>query len=308
MSTERIPMAQFIDLDFPQWYNKALPDHLAEQFPNGLELPEYIDEFEGQELPNFEQHLTDSLVAAHEPRNDYHGWTHGARYTENAASGYDALGGRCGLRIPAGFLHPALIGSARHDEGHAGATFFSDADPERFVRIHAARIDQLRVNLDLLKMHQKRREADGQDTVPAEVVATMLVDEAGLTQEQAARCLELAEIRSSDTSFVKRVRALSDSRGAKRGTRLIQGVFVTLFVLVIVEHRIVPPRPAHWGPMQRILSYVQWIGLPFVGIFDSCRRRERGAVLHRCGRLGVRLIGDSGRARRRRAPRWRFAA
>ena len=44
---------------------------------------------------------------------------------------------------------------------------------------------------------------------------------------------------------------------------------VGLFVLVIVEHRIVPPRPPEWGPLQRILSYVQWIGLPFVGIFFS---------------------------------------
>jgi hypothetical protein len=44
---------------------------------------------------------------------------------------------------------------------------------------------------------------------------------------------------------------------------------VGLFVLVIVEHRIVPPRPAEWGPLQRVLSYVQWIGLPFVGIFFS---------------------------------------
>ena len=44
---------------------------------------------------------------------------------------------------------------------------------------------------------------------------------------------------------------------------------IGLFVLVIVEHRIVPSRPAHWGPMQRIASYVQWLGLPFVGIFFS---------------------------------------
>ena len=44
---------------------------------------------------------------------------------------------------------------------------------------------------------------------------------------------------------------------------------VGLFVLVIVEHRIVPPRPAEWGPMMRILSYLQWLGLPFVGIFFS---------------------------------------
>jgi hypothetical protein len=44
---------------------------------------------------------------------------------------------------------------------------------------------------------------------------------------------------------------------------------IGLFVLVIVEHRIVPPRPAEWGPLQRIASYVQWLGLPFVGIFFS---------------------------------------
>jgi hypothetical protein len=44
---------------------------------------------------------------------------------------------------------------------------------------------------------------------------------------------------------------------------------VSLFVLVVVEHQIVPPRPAHWGRFQRLTSYVQWLGLPFVGIFFS---------------------------------------
>lgn len=44
---------------------------------------------------------------------------------------------------------------------------------------------------------------------------------------------------------------------------------IGLFVLVWVEQRIVPPRPAEWGRVQRILSYIQWIGLPFVGIFFS---------------------------------------
>jgi len=44
---------------------------------------------------------------------------------------------------------------------------------------------------------------------------------------------------------------------------------VSLLVLVVVESRIVPPRPASWGPMQRFISYVQWLGLPFVGIFFS---------------------------------------
>ena len=44
---------------------------------------------------------------------------------------------------------------------------------------------------------------------------------------------------------------------------------VSLFVLVVVEHRIVPPRPAHWGRFQRLMSYLQWLGLPLVGIFFS---------------------------------------
>ncbi|MEO8247084.1 MAG: hypothetical protein ABI622_08205, partial [Chloroflexota bacterium] len=44
---------------------------------------------------------------------------------------------------------------------------------------------------------------------------------------------------------------------------------VALFVLIWVEYRIVPPRPAEWGWWQRFLSYAQWIGLPFVGIFFS---------------------------------------
>jgi hypothetical protein len=44
---------------------------------------------------------------------------------------------------------------------------------------------------------------------------------------------------------------------------------VSLLVLVVVESRIVPARPAEWGPVQRFISYVQWLGLPFVGIFFS---------------------------------------
>ncbi|MDP9443097.1 MAG: histidine--tRNA ligase [Actinomycetota bacterium] len=52
------------------------------------------------------------------------------------------------------------------------------------------------------------RAVDKLDKVPADTVAAMLVDEAGLDAEQARRCLALAEIRSSDTSFVDRVRHL----------------------------------------------------------------------------------------------------
>ena len=44
---------------------------------------------------------------------------------------------------------------------------------------------------------------------------------------------------------------------------------VALAVLIWVEHRIVPPRPPEWGPITRVLSYIQWVGLPFVGVFFS---------------------------------------
>jgi histidyl-tRNA synthetase len=52
------------------------------------------------------------------------------------------------------------------------------------------------------------RVIDKIDKVPPEILRTMLADEAGLTGDQAAICLELAAIRSSDTSFVGRVQAL----------------------------------------------------------------------------------------------------
>ncbi len=52
------------------------------------------------------------------------------------------------------------------------------------------------------------RVIDKLDKLPPEAVADQLVELAGATPEQAARCLELATIRVVDTSFVERVRAL----------------------------------------------------------------------------------------------------
>lgn len=49
---------------------------------------------------------------------------------------------------------------------------------------------------------------DKLDKVPAEQVGELLGSEAGLTSKQADRCLELATITTTDTSFVERVRAL----------------------------------------------------------------------------------------------------
>jgi hypothetical protein len=43
-----------------------------------------------------------------------------------------------------------------------------------------------------------------------------------------------------------------------------------LLVLVVVENQIVPPKPPGWGPIQRLLTWLQWFALPVVGIIFSC--------------------------------------
>jgi histidyl-tRNA synthetase len=52
------------------------------------------------------------------------------------------------------------------------------------------------------------RVIDKIDKVPPDVIATMLVEQAGLSDAQARQCLRLAEITTPDRSFVERVRAL----------------------------------------------------------------------------------------------------
>jgi histidyl-tRNA synthetase len=52
------------------------------------------------------------------------------------------------------------------------------------------------------------RALDRLDKVPAEAVGVQLENEAGLDQRQAGLCLQLAEIRTVDSSFVGRVRDL----------------------------------------------------------------------------------------------------
>ncbi len=43
-----------------------------------------------------------------------------------------------------------------------------------------------------------------------------------------------------------------------------------LLILVFVEHRIVPPKPPEWGPLERLMTWVQWFALPIVGVIFSC--------------------------------------
>jgi histidyl-tRNA synthetase len=55
------------------------------------------------------------------------------------------------------------------------------------------------------------RTIDKMDKVPGDVIRELLVEDAGLTAEQADQCLALAAIRTPDTSFVEQVRALGVS-------------------------------------------------------------------------------------------------
>jgi hypothetical protein len=44
---------------------------------------------------------------------------------------------------------------------------------------------------------------------------------------------------------------------------------VSLLVLVVIEYRIVPPRPPEWGPLRTLLVHLQWLAMPIMGILFS---------------------------------------
>ncbi|HEY7589608.1 MAG TPA: glycosyltransferase family 2 protein [Candidatus Limnocylindrales bacterium] len=50
---------------------------------------------------------------------------------------------------------------------------------------------------------------------------------------------------------------------------LLTGALCCLLVLIYVEEQIAPPRPATWGWLQRVASWLQWILLPVVGLIFS---------------------------------------
>lgn len=127
MSYETLATARFIDTDFGTWYKQELV--VARNA-----LPETLNGFADMEVPRYEQVLAAAMVTCHDQRNEYHGLTHSQRSTENAADGYDGLQRLKGWKIPAGFLQPALLGTAMHDHGHPGVTFFADAAPGRIPK------------------------------------------------------------------------------------------------------------------------------------------------------------------------------
>jgi hypothetical protein len=50
---------------------------------------------------------------------------------------------------------------------------------------------------------------------------------------------------------------------------LLTGALCCLLLLIYVEDRIAPPKPASWGPVQHAISWLQWLALPLVGLVFS---------------------------------------
>ena len=50
---------------------------------------------------------------------------------------------------------------------------------------------------------------------------------------------------------------------------LLTGALCCLLVLIYVEHRIAPPKPASWGRLRRFVTWLQWFSLPIVGLVFS---------------------------------------
>jgi len=50
---------------------------------------------------------------------------------------------------------------------------------------------------------------------------------------------------------------------------MLSAAFVALLVMIYIENAIVPPRPASWNLPTRAISYLQWLGLPIIGILFS---------------------------------------
>jgi hypothetical protein len=47
---------------------------------------------------------------------------------------------------------------------------------------------------------------------------------------------------------------------------ILTGAVASLLVLIFIEDQLAPPRPPEWGMVMRVVSWVQWICLPVVGV------------------------------------------
>jgi len=87
------------------------------------------------------------------------------------------------------------------------------------------------------------RAVDKLDKVGPDGVLRLLTAEAGVTEEAARRCLEMASIRTADTSFVDRVRALGVSdplldEGLDELTQVVEGAHAVAPGVLVADLRI----------------------------------------------------------------------
>jgi len=50
---------------------------------------------------------------------------------------------------------------------------------------------------------------------------------------------------------------------------LLTGAFCCLLILIYVEDQIAPERPPEWGRGMRVMSRIQWLFLPVIGLIFS---------------------------------------
>jgi histidyl-tRNA synthetase len=112
------------------------------------------------------------------------------------------------------------------------------------------------------------RVVDKLDKLPEAEVRGLLVAEAGLSAEQADRCLELAAISTADTSFVERVRALGVEddlldEGLRELAAVVEGCadLVTDRVSVVADLKIARGLDYYTGTVfETRLEGYEWLG------------------------------------------------
>ncbi len=50
---------------------------------------------------------------------------------------------------------------------------------------------------------------------------------------------------------------------------LMTAAMSSIVVLIVVEHRLLPPKPAHWGRFRRAVVYLQYFTYPVVAMMLS---------------------------------------
>lgn len=120
------------------------------------------------------------------------------------------------------------------------------------------------------------RVIDKLDKVGAEVVLRLLVEEAGLTPEGAQRCLDLAQIRTPDSSFAAEVRALGVSdelldEGIDELAAVVDGVNARRPGAVVADLRIARGLDYYTGTVYetQLLGYESVGSIASGGRYDS---------------------------------------